>query len=49
MSAFGGSLESGGQISADVFGRNLVSVTAKMFSYLICFIKKIYKSTSSDI
>jgi hypothetical protein len=36
----GGSLESGGQFCVGVFGRNLVSVAMKAFSYFIHFIKK---------
>jgi hypothetical protein len=42
-SAFGGSLESGGRFYVGAFGRNLASVTVKMFSHLIQFIKKFYK------
>jgi hypothetical protein len=34
-SEFGGSLESGGWFCVDAFGRNLTSVTVKMFSHLI--------------
>jgi hypothetical protein len=40
---FGGSLESGGRLFVDAFGRNLVSVAVKMFSHLIYFIKKFDK------
>jgi hypothetical protein len=43
VSAFGGSLESGGQFCVRAFGRNLASVAMKMFSRLIYFIKKLYK------
>jgi hypothetical protein len=34
------SLESGGQVRVEAFGRNLDSVAVKMFSYLIYFIKR---------
>jgi hypothetical protein len=34
-SAFGGSLESGGQFCVGEFGRNLGLITLKMFSHLI--------------
>jgi hypothetical protein len=36
-------LESGGWFCVDMFGRNLASVTMKLFSYLIYFIKKFYE------
>jgi hypothetical protein len=41
--AFSGSLEKGGRFCVGAFGRNLASVTMKMFSHLIYFIKKFYK------
>jgi hypothetical protein len=42
-SAFGESLESGGRFCVGVFGRNLASVSVKIFSHLIYIIKKVYK------
>jgi hypothetical protein len=42
-SAFGGSLESSSQFCVGAFGRNLASVTVKMFSHIVYFIKKFYK------
>jgi hypothetical protein len=42
-SAHGGSMETGGLFCVGAFGRNLASVTMKMFSHLIYFIKKFYK------
>jgi hypothetical protein len=42
-SVFFRSLESGGWFCVGAFGRNLASVTMKMFSHLIHFIKKFYK------
>jgi hypothetical protein len=41
--ACGGSLESGGRVCAGAFGRNLASVTVKMFSHLIYVLQKFYK------
>jgi hypothetical protein len=46
-SAFGGSLESGGQLCVDAFDMNHTSVTVKMFSHLFYFIKKFYRSVLS--
>jgi hypothetical protein len=42
-SVFNGSLESGCWFCVDAFGRNLASVTVKMFSHLIYFKNKFYK------
>jgi hypothetical protein len=39
-SAFGWSLESDGPFCVGAFGIHLASVAAKMFSHVICFIKK---------
>jgi hypothetical protein len=36
-------VESGGRFCVRVFGRNLASVAAKMFSHLIHFVKKVSK------
>jgi hypothetical protein len=41
--AFGGSLESGCWFCVGAFGRNLASVTVKMFSHFIHFAKEFYK------
>jgi hypothetical protein len=41
--AFVGSLESGGRFCVGAFDRNLASVTVKMFSHFIYFIKKFCK------
>jgi hypothetical protein len=38
-SAFGGSLESGGQFCVDAFGKYLTSVAMKIFPHLIYLIK----------
>jgi hypothetical protein len=48
-SAFGYSLESGGQYCIGVFGRNMASVAEKMYSSLIFFIKKCHKCTFNTI
>jgi hypothetical protein len=40
---FGWSLQSGGRFCVGAFGRNLASVAVKMFSHLICFLKKFYR------
>jgi hypothetical protein len=40
VSAFGGSLESGGRFCAGASGRNLASVAVKMFSHLIYYFTK---------
>jgi hypothetical protein len=45
VSAFGGSLKSGGRFCIGAFGRNLASVAVKMFSHFINFIKKVEKCT----
>lgn len=37
------SLESGGRLYDCAFGRNMASVSVKMFSYLVYFIKKFYE------
>jgi hypothetical protein len=42
-SAFGRSLESGGRFFVGVFGMNLVSVTANVFSHPMYFIKIFYE------
>jgi hypothetical protein len=39
-SSFGGSLESGGRFYVSAFGKNLASVSVKMFTQLIYFIKE---------
>jgi hypothetical protein len=40
---------SGGRFCVGAFGINLVSVTMKMFSYLIYFIKKFYKFCTFNV
>jgi hypothetical protein len=42
-SAFSGSLESGSRFCVGPIGRNVASVTMKIFSHLIYFIKTFYK------
>jgi hypothetical protein len=42
-SVFSVSMETCDWFCIGAFGRNLASVTRKMFSHLICFIKKFYK------
>jgi len=49
MVRFGGSLESGDRVCVDTFGRNLVSVSVKMFSRLIYFIKKFYEFCTLNV
>jgi hypothetical protein len=36
--------DSGGRFCVGVFGKNLAPVSVKMFSHLICFLKKFYIS-----
>lgn len=43
------SLESGDQFCVAAFGTNMAPVTVKMFSYLIYFIKKLYKCCSFNV
>jgi hypothetical protein len=43
------SLESRGRFCVDAFGRNLPSVTVKMFSHLIHLLKKFYKFCIFDV
>jgi hypothetical protein len=47
VSAFGGSLETGGLFCVGAFARNLASVALKMCSHLICFVKKLYMHFSA--
>jgi hypothetical protein len=43
VSAFGRSLEAGGQLCVGAFGRSLASVAMKVFSHVVYFMKKFYK------